>query len=292
MEKLGSKINAIARRMVDPTLGVQTGFKDLDAMTLGLQTSEMVIIGGRPSMAKTSLLLQLAAQVDCPSLIISAEMSKQAVGERLISQIAGVSMRKIKARKTTAGEKIKAKEALDIIGKKEIYISDASRISPQVIAKELQALTKMGAEYLSPCIFVDYLQLLSMENFYGSGEVEVAAISKELKALAREYGARLVVASQLNRANEQRENHTPRMSDLRGSGSIEQDADVILLLHRPIYYRMADEDIDATDDGEAYIIIAKNRNGPVGKLEYRWDKRCMTFTEKSSKYKEFGECVL
>ncbi len=289
MEKLGSDINAIAHRMVDPTLGVQTGFKDLDSMTLGLQAGEMAIIGGRPSMGKTSLLLQLAWQVDCPALIISAEMSKQAVGERLISHVAGVSMRKIKARKTNAGEKLKAKEALDLIGKKEIYISDASRISPRVIAKEIRSLTEMGGEYTSPCVFVDYLQLLSMEDSYLSGENEVASISKEFKAIAREYEARLVVASQLNRENEKRESHTPRMSDLRGSGSIEQDADVIMLLHRPSYYRMADEDADATDDGEAYLIVAKNRNGPIGKLEYKWDKHCMTFTEKSSRYKEFGE---
>ena len=289
MEKLGSNINAIARKMIDPTLGVQTGFRDLDSMTLGLQSSEMVIIGGRHSMGKTSLLLQLAWQVDYPALIISAEMSKQAVGERLISHVAGVSMRKIKARKTNAGEKLKAKEALDLIGKKEIYISDASRISPRVIAKEIQSLTETGGEYTSPCVFVDYLQLLSMEDSYLSGENEVASISKELKAIAREYEARLVVASQLNRENEKRESHTPRMSDLRGSGSIEQDADVIMLLHRPSYYRMMDENADASDNGEAYLIVAKNRNGPIGKLEYNWNKRTMTFTEKSSKYREFGE---
>ena len=289
MEKLGSSINAIAHRMVDPTLGVQTGFKDLDSMTLGLQASEMVVIGGRPSMGKTSLLLQLAWQIDAPALIISAEMSRQAVGERLISHVSSIPMRKIKAKKTTAAEKSKAKEALELISKREIYISDASRISPRVIAKEIQTLTEMGGEYTSPCVFVDYLQLLSMEDSYLSGENEVATISKELKAIAREYGARLVVASQLNRSNEQRENKTPRMSDLRGSGSIEQDGDVILLLHRPSYYRIADEDPDANDDGQAFVYVAKNRNGPVGKIEYKWDKHCMTFKEKSSRYREFGE---
>ncbi len=289
MEKLGSKINSIAKRMCDPTLGVNSGFKDLDYMTLGFQSSEMTIIGGRPSMGKTSLLLQLAWQVDSPALIISAEMSRQAIGERLISHVSGVNMRKIKAKRITAAEKSKAKEALKLISEREIYISDASRISPSVIAKEVQTLTEMGGEYTSPCIFVDYLQLLSMGDSYLSGENEVAAISKELKAIAREYRARLVVASQLNRANEQREDKTPRMSDLRGSGSIEQDGDVILLLHRPSYYRIADEDPDANDDGQAFVYIAKNRNGPVGKLEYNWNKRTMTFKEKSSRYKEFGE---
>ncbi len=286
MEKLGSKINSIARRMCDPTLGVNTGFKDLDYMTLGLQSGEMVIVGGRPSMGKTSLLLQLAWQVDAPALIISAEMSRQAIGERLISHVSGVNMRKIKAKKTTAAEKAKAKDALIQIGKREIYVSDKSRVTPEVIANEVRELAE---NHTSPCIFVDYLQLLSMTDFYGSGEIEVAAISKELKAMAKETGCRLVVASQLNRANEQRENKTPRMSDLRGSGSIEQDADVILLLHRPSYYRIADEDPDANDDGQAFVYMAKNRNGPVGKIEYHWNKRTMTFKEKSSRYKEFGE---
>ena len=289
MEKLGNKINSIARRMVDPTLGVDSGFKDLDYMTLGFQSGEMTIIGGRPSMGKTSFLLQLAWQVDHPALIISAEMSRQAIGERLISHVSGVGMRKIKAKKTNAAEKAKAKDALCLIGEKEIYISDESRVTPEIIAGEIEALAKMGGRFTSPCVFIDYLQLLSMTNFYGSGEIEVAAISRELKAIAKETTARFVVASQLNRANEQRENHTPRMSDLRGSGSIEQDADVILLLHRPSYYRIADEDPDANDDGQAFVYVAKNRNGPVGKIEYHWNKRTMTFREKSSRYKEFGE---
>lgn len=288
MEKLGSKINSIAKRMCDPTLGINSGFKDLDYMTLGFQSGEMTIIGGRPSMGKTSLLLQLAWQVECPALIISAEMSRQAIGERLISHVSGVSMRKIKAKRTTAAEKSKAKEALKLIGEREIYISDESRVTPNVISNQIKEMVKKTG-CSSPCVLVDYLQLLSMSDFYGSGEVEVSAISKELKAIARDQHVRLIVASQLNRANEQRENKTPRMSDLRGSGSIEQDADVILLIHRPSYYRMTDENVDAVDDGDAFVIVVKNRNGPIGKLDYKWNKHCMTFTEKSSKFCEFGE---
>lgn len=288
MEKLGSKINSIAKRMIDPSLGVNTGFKDLDYMTLGLHSGEMVIIGGRPSMGKTSFLLQLAWQVDAPALIISAEMSRQSIGERLISHVSGVNMRKIKAKKITNAEKAKAKDALELIGKKEIYISDESRVTPEIVVDQIEDMVKETG-CVSPCILVDYLQLLSTSNFYGNGETEVSAISKELKAIAKDQNVRLVVASQLNRANEQRENKTPRMSDLRGSGSIEQDADVILLIHRPSYYRMVDENADANDDGDAFVIVAKNRNGPIGKLEYRWDKYCMTFKEKSSRYREFGE---
>ncbi len=287
MQKIGSSINTIAKKMVDPTRGVATGFKDLDYMTLGLQPAEMMIIGGRPSMGKTSLLLQLAWQVDCPALIISAEMSTQAVGERLIAHVAGVSMRKIKKKKTTAAEKKLSHDALSLIRDRELYISDESRVTPNVIEGEIQALIKATGN-TSPCVFVDYLQLLSMDDFYGGEVAEVSALSKSLKSITRRLNVRMVVASQLNRANEQRETKEPRMSDLRGSGSIEQDADVIMLLHRPAYYRIH-EDVESQDDRQAFGILCKNRNGPVARLEYDWSKTTMTFSEKSERYKEFGE---
>lgn len=288
MEKIGSNINSIAMRMVDPSLGIDTGFLDLDEMTLGLQSSEMVIVGGRPSMGKTSYLLQLAWQVDCPALIISAEMSKQAVGERLIAHVAGVSMRKIKKKRTTAAEKQLAAKALKTINERDLYISDESRVTPDVILKEIKEMKK-ATGCASPCVFVDYLQLLSMDDFYGGEVAEVSALSKALKSIARSENVRMVVASQLNRVVETSDVKEPRMSNLRGSGSIEQDADVILLLHRPAYYRIHEEDVEAQDDRQAFVIIGKNRNGPVGRLEYDWCKQTMTFSEKSYKYKEFGD---
>lgn len=288
MQKLGDGIYGIAKKMVDPSRGVSTGFKDLDFMTLGLQPGEEMIIGGRPSMGKTSALLQLAWQVEAPALIISAEMSRQAVGERLIAHVAATSMRKIKAKRTTAQEKLKAKDALEQIRERDLYITDTSRITPEVIAKETKYLMDK-LDTTSLCVFVDYLQLLSIPDFYGSEEGKVAEISRQLKEMCLDTECRLVIASQLNRSNEQRENKAPKMADLRGSGAIEQDADVIVLLHRPSYYRITDEDPDADDDGTAFWYVAKNRNGPVGKLDYHWDKRTMTFTEKSSRYKEFGE---
>ncbi len=287
MQKIGSSINAIAKQMVDPSRGVATGFHDLDFMTLGMQPAEYWIIGGRPSMGKTSLLLQLAWQVECPALIISAEMSKQAVGERLIAHVASVSMRKIKKKRTTVAEKKLSHDALESIRNRELYISDESRVTPNVIEGEIQALIK-ATGCTSPCIFVDYLQLLSMDDFYGGETAEVTALSKELKSIARRLNVRMVVASQLNRANEQRETKEPRMSDLRGSGGIEQDADVIGLLHRPAYYRIH-EDVEAQDDRQAFLILCKNRNGPVGRLEFDWNKECMTFSEKSERYHEFGD---
>jgi replicative DNA helicase len=284
MRRLGNDILQIAKRMANPTQGVLTGFRDLDSMTLGMQKQDMIIIAGRPSMGKTSYILQIALQMTQPLMIISAEMSYQAVGERLIAQSSGVGMHRLKSKYANSGEKAKANEALKVIADKEIWVSDLTHVTPDGIRSEINR-----AETKPACVFVDYLQLLSADGFSGNTERETTIISRELKSIAREFDVPMVVASQLNRENEKREGHEPKLSDLRGSGSIEQDADVVLLLHRPSYYRIVDEDVDSQDDGECYGIMCKNRNGPVGRLKYQWEKKCMRFSEQSSKYKEFGE---
>jgi replicative DNA helicase len=287
MRRLGQDILEIAKRMANPVQGVLTGFTDLDAMTLGCQKQDMFIIAGRPSMGKTSFALQMALQMTEPLMIFSAEMSYQAVGERLIAQESSVGMHRLKSKYATNAEKDKANDALKIIADKEIYVSDLTHVTPNGIREQLDQAYHDGTG--PACVFVDYLQLLSADGFSGNTERETTIISRELKSIAREYDVPMVVVSQLNRENEKREGHEPKLSDLRGSGSIEQDADVVLLLHRPSYYRITDEDVDSQDDGEAFGILCKNRNGPVGRLKYQWHKKWMRFTEQSSKYKEFGE---
>jgi len=283
MNKLGENICSIAKRMVSPNRGVLTGFKDLDSMTLGFKKGEFVIIAGRPSMGKTSLLLQIVSQVVIPPvLVVSAEMSEQLVGERLISQISGVGMHQIKGKRTNLADKNKAKDAVTKIRNSSIYVLDEGYITTAKIRTAIN-------EVKPSAVFIDYLQLLYVPDAYGSGEREVSLISRELKSISIECDVPIVCACQLNRETERRENHAPKMSDLRGSGSIEQDADLILMLHRPAYYRIMDEDPDMADDGEALLYLSKNRNGPVGKLNYRWNKYCMSFQEVSSRYKEFGE---
>jgi replicative DNA helicase len=286
MRKLGLDIFKIAQRMANPVQGVLTGFKDLDAMTLGMQKQDMIIIGGRPSMGKTSFALQMSLQMDEPLAIFSAEMSYQAVGERLIAQSSGVGMHRLKSKYASVTEKQKANDALKVIADKDIFISDLTHVTPNGIRGQLD---NMGEGSFPACVFVDYLQLLSADGFSGNTERETTIISRELKSIAREYDVPMVVVSQLNRENEKREGHEPKLSDLRGSGSIEQDADVVMLLHRPAYYRIVDEDVDSQDDGDAFGILCKNRNGPVGRLKYTWEKKCMRFEEQSAKYKEFGE---
>jgi len=284
MRRLGADIFNIAKKMANPVQGVLTGFRDFDSMTLGCQKQDMIIIGGRPSMGKTSYALQMALQMTKPLAIFSAEMSYQAVGERLIAQQSMVGMHRLKSKYASVKEKERANEALKIIQEKEIYISDLTHVTPNGIRGALDRMDTKPA-----CVFVDYLQLLSADGFTGNTERETTIISRELKSIAREFDVPMVVVSQLNRENEKREGHEPKLSDLRGSGSIEQDADVVLLLHRPAYYRIVDEDVDSQDDGDAFGILCKNRNGPVGRLKYQWEKKFMKFTEQSSKYKEFGE---
>jgi len=283
MRRLGADILNIAKKMANPTQGVLTGFTDFDAMTLGMQKQDMIIIAGRPSMGKTSYILQMALQMTEPLMIVSAEMSYQAVGERLIAQASGVGMHRLKSKYASNAEKERTNASLSIIQDKEIWVSDLTHVTPMGIRGQLNK-----AETKPACVFVDYLQLLSADDFAGNTERETTIISRELKSIAREFDVPMVVASQLNRENEKREGHEPKLSDLRGSGSIEQDADVVLMLHRPAYYRITDEDVDSQDDGECFGILCKNRNGPVGRLKYQWEKRCMRFNEQSSKYKEFG----
>ena len=286
MRKIGLDIFKIAQRMANPVQGVLTGFKDLDAMTLGCQKQDVILIGGRPSMGKTSFALQMALQMTEPLAIFSAEMSCQAVGERLIAQSSMVGMHRLKSKYATCTEKQKANDTLKVIADKDIYVSDLTHVTPNGIRHELDDLF---LHKINPaCVFVDYLQLLSADGFSGSTERELTIISRELKSIAREFDVPMVVVSQLNRENEKREGHEPRLSDLRGSGSLEQDADVVMLLHRPAYYRIVDEDVESQDDGDCFGILCKNRNGPVGRLKYTWETKCMKFVEQSSKHKEFG----
>jgi len=279
MEILGKHIFEIAKEMQSPRKGVLSGFPDLDSKTLGFKGGELTLIAGRPSMGKTALLLQMAHQTGGTVMIASLEMNERMLGERLISQISGVGLHTIKSKRIKEKDKVLAREALEKISNKQIYVLDTPALTPPRL--------EMALKEVNPsCVFVDYLQLMSIAG--ERGEEKVALIGQALKAMALKLDIPFVVASQLNRNPEGREGHVPYLSDLRGSGSLEQTADVVLLLHRPAYYRIMEGDPDADDDGQAWLYVAKNRSGPVGKIEFKWDKTCMSFTERSAKFREFG----
>jgi replicative DNA helicase len=247
--------------------GLPTGYYQLDDRTCGLQNGEMIIIASRPSMGKTSLALNIAehigAQERLPVAIFSLETGKQQLAERFLCSASEIDSRKMRRGVLSIEEHEKIVEAGGFLSDAPIYIDDTAALTPlQLRAKARRLRSRHGIR----CIIVDYLQLMHL----GGGRVEsrqqeITTISRYIKSLARELNIPVVVLSQLNRAPESREQHRPRMSDLRESGSIEQDADVVMLLHREDYYHQGDPDY--APDSSAELIIAKQRNGPTGTVK-------------------------
>lgn len=262
----------------DGTLrGLSTGFADLDDMLAGLQKSDLIILAARPSLGKTALALDLALNVarkDKASVgIFSIEMSKSSVIDRLLASEAGVSLWKLRTGKlSTGGENSdfdKISDALGTIANYNIYIDDSP--SPNIMQMRAMA-RRLQAEHKLDLLIVDYLQLIRPMKSFTSPVQEVTEISRSLKALSRELDIPVIALSQLSRAVESRTEQRPKLSDLRDSGSLEQDADVVLFIYR--------EDVAKGDKSEkpniAEIIVAKQRNGPTGHIELFFD------TEKTS----------
>ena len=256
--------------------GLDTGFYELNDMTCGLQKGEMVIVAGRPSMGKTSLALNIAEHLGVvektPLAIFSLEMGKQQLAERFLCSISGVDSQKVRRGLLNDEHYKKLADACAELADSHIYIDDTSTLTPL----ELRARARrLKSKYDIQCIIVDYLQLMHLGSGRESRQQEITTISRYLKALARELDLPVIVLSQLNRAAEGREGHKPRMSDLRESGSIEQDADVVMLLHREDYYHRGEADYE--QDNTAELIIAKQRNGPTGTVN-------LIFMEKTTRF--------
>ena len=257
--------------------GLDTGFYELNDMTCGLQKGEMVIVAGRPSMGKTSLALNIAEHLGLvektPIAIFSLEMGRQQLAERFLCSISGIDSQKVRRGLLNDEHYKKLADACAELSESLIFIDDTSTLTPL----ELRARARrLKSKHDIQCIIVDYLQLMHL----GSGRTEsrqqeITPISRYLKSLARELDLPVVVLSQLNRASEGREGHKPRMSDLRESGSIEQDADVIMLLHREDYYHRGETDYEPNNTAE--LIIAKQRNGPTGTVN-------LVFMEKTTRF--------
>jgi len=252
--------------------GLATDYYDFDDMTGGLQPGELVIIAARPSMGKTTFALNLTERVSNYGkgiAFFSLEMSNQQVIQNMLccrSQIDGSAMRK--GRITDQQYKRLQEEAAKLY-ETPIYIDDTPGISiTQIRAKARRLKQKHGIDM----IVVDYLQLMTGGGRFESRQQEISAISRGLKSIARELSVPVLALSQLNRDVENRDDHRPRMSDLRESGAIEQDADVILLLHRDDYFNPTEE-----NRGLAQIIIAKQRNGPTGEVALRFFREYMRF---------------
>jgi len=267
----------IENRQGSHVTGLSTGYYELDDLTCGLQNGEMIIVAGRPSMGKTSLALNIAEHLGViektPLAIFSLEMGRQQLAERFLCSISEIDSQKVRRGLLSDEYYKKLADACAELSEAPIYIDDTSTLTPL----ELRAKARrLKSRHNIQCIMVDYLQLMNL----GSGRIEsrqqeITTISRYLKALARELNIPVMVLSQLNRSPEGREGHRPRMSDLRESGSIEQDADVVMLLHREDYYHRGQDDYE--QDNTAELIIAKQRNGPTGTVK-------LTFREKITRF--------
>ncbi|HJX13882.1 MAG TPA: replicative DNA helicase [Dehalococcoidales bacterium] len=269
---------------------VLSSFPGLDEFLGGFQRSDLIIVAGRPSMGKTSLALNIArnAAVDhraCVALF-SVEMARDSLVLRLLSSESGVNSRRVRFGQHTEDEERRVMEATGVLSEASIYVDDTPMLRmAEMRSKALRLNYERGIDM----IIIDYLQLMEGEGHRGENRVqEITYISRSLKALAREINAPVLAVSQLSRAVEWRASHEPQLSDLRESGSIEQDADVVLFIYRDEYYYKSEEEwIAAHPDREypreeADVIIAKHRNGPTGRVKMRFRQNLARFESLGS----------
>ena len=253
--------------------GIPTGFVDLDYKTSGMHASDLVLIAARPSMGKTAFVLNIAQYMafrkDVTVAIFSLEMSKEQLVNRLLAMESHVDSQNLRTGNLKDEDWTKLVEGADIIGGSNLIIDDTPGIS---IAELRSKCRKYKLEHNLGIIMIDYLQLMSGSGKSDSRQQEISDISRSLKALAREIDVPVIALSQLSRAVEQRPDHRPMLSDLRESGAIEQDADVVMFIYRDDYYH---KDTEKKDIAE--IIIAKQRNGPIGTVELVWLPRYTQF---------------
>jgi replicative DNA helicase len=266
--------------------GVPTGFVDLDKLLGGLQPSDLLIVAGRPGMGKTGFALSIAktaAQIHKKHVaIFSLEMANEQLVQRLIAQETGIDSQRLRTGKLEESEWPIFTHAIEVMGDTKIFLDDTPGITP------LQLRTKcrrLHLEFRLDLIIIDYLQLMTGDGHRGENRVqEVSHISRQLKILARELNVPVLAAAQLSRAVEQRSDKKPVLSDLRESGSLEQDADIVMFIYRPEMY----ED-DPSKENLAEIIISKHRNGPVGTVQLIFRKNLAKFENAVTRHLDLSQ---
>lgn len=258
-------------------IGLPTGFKQLDEKTSGLQPSDLIIVAARPGMGKTAFALNIAQQsavkAGASVLIFSLEMSQEQLGQRLIAMQARVESEKLKKGTLDLKDWDRINFALNELNNTKIVIDDTPGIS---IMEMRNKCRRLKAEQGLDLIVVDYLQLMTFDGRADSRQQEISALSRHLKLLAREMNCPVIVLSQLSRAPELRQDKRPMLSDLRESGSIEQDADIVMFLYRDDYYNENTE-----KPGVCEIKIAKHRSGPTDRIDLTWVARYTKFSDKA-----------
>jgi replicative DNA helicase len=265
------------RERGDTYSGLPSGYVDLDDMTSGFQSGELIILAGRPSMGKSSLALnmieRIAIEQKKAAAIFSLEMSQEQIARNMLCCHARIDSHKLRRGMLADEEYPRLALAVGRLSEADIYIDDTSGLS----CFEIRAKARMlRSRKKLDLLVIDYLQLMEGPNI-DSREQQIAQISRGLKGLARELEIPIIAVSQLNRGPEIREEHRPRMSDLRESGAIEQDADVVLLIHRPSQYKWSDESDLSDEDKVTELQIAKQRNGPTGVIRLSFLRQYMRF---------------
>ena len=270
------KIIDAAAQNKDKITGIPTGFHDLDEKTSGLQRSDLIIVAARPGMGKTAFALNIAQQSAVKhgtSAIIFLEMSKEQLGQRLLAMQARVEMQKLKQGDLDRKDWDRVSLGVDELNNSKIVIDDTPGISLMEMRNKCR---RLKAEQGLDLIVVDYLQLMTFEGRTDNRQQEISALSRNMKLLAREMNCPVILLSQLSRAPELRQDKRPMLSDLRESGSIEQDADIVIFLYRDDYYNENTE-----KPGVCEVNIAKHRSGPTDKIELTWVARYTKFSDKA-----------
>lgn len=270
--------------------GVDTHFTEFDAMSGGLHDGELVILAARPSMGKTALALNVAENVAllgrAPVLFVSLEMSGIELADRLMCSVARVNGHQLRNGSISQEDRKRLVEKAVEVSNAPLYIDD----SPSRSVSEIAAVARRikTREKSLGLIVIDYLQLLEPDNAKDPRQEQVAKIARRLKGLAREQGVPVLCLAQLNRQAEEGKDHKPKLSQLRESGAIEQDADVVMFVHREEYFHRGDE--AAQYAGQAEIIIAKQRNGPIGEVPLSWEKQFTRFSDRApERHSEFDD---
>lgn len=271
------KIIDAAAQNKDKITGIPTGFHDLDEKTSGLQRSDLIIVAARPGMGKTAFALNIAQQSavkhGTSAIIFSLEMSKEQLGQRLLAMQARVEMQKLKHGDLDRKDWDRVSLGVDELNNSKIVIDDTPGISLMEMRNKCR---RLKAEQGLDLIVVDYLQLMTFEGKTDNRQQEISALSRNMKLLAREMNCPVILLSQLSRAPELRQDKRPMLSDLRESGSIEQDADIVIFLYRDDYYNENTE-----KPGVCEVNIAKHRSGPTDKIELTWVSRYTKFSDKA-----------
>jgi replicative DNA helicase len=280
------KIFQLAQGDSDGITGVPTGFNSLDSMLSGLQPSDLIILAARPSMGKTAFALSIAREAARRGKsvgIFSLEMSAHQLVLRLISADAEVNLQALRSGRLTQREMNDIVAKIDKLMNAQIYIDDSAALSPVEFRAKCR---RMKIEHKIDVVIVDYLQLMHAPKAE-SREREISTISHTLKQVAKELSIPVVALSQLNRGLEARADKRPMLSDLRESGSIEQDADVVMFVHRPEYYKIEKFEDGTSTENIAEIIVGKQRNGPVGDLRLFYNKDLARFANLTYVHSQF-----